>query len=96
MLSKTFLHTNVFLHGISHTKAVILSNTRHEQTGSIPHSPSSGSLLAFFFPSCFQLKNTLVAFFFYFMTADWCERAEIIWWKSVCLLVSVQLKILVD
>lgn len=89
-------HTNVFLHGISHTKAFILSSTHHEQAGSIPHCPSSGSLLAAFFPSCFQLKIHYWLFFFNFMTADWCERVEIIWWKSVCLLVSVQLEILAD
>lgn len=89
-------HKTFFLHGISHTEAVILSDARHEQSASIPRSPIS---FEFFprrysprclFSSLFSAKNTLVAFFF-FTTANWCEREKIIWWKSVCLLVPTQL-----
>ena len=88
-------HKTFFLHGISHSEAVILSDTRHEQTASIPRSPISFKFFPRrYAPRClffllFSAKNTLVAFFF-LMTADWCEREKIILWKSVCLLAPMQ------
>lgn len=65
-------HKTFFLHGIGHTEAVILSDTRHKQTASIPRRPIS---FKFFprrysarclFSSLFSAKNTLVVFFFFF------------------------------
>lgn len=49
------------------------------------------TLLAAFFPPCFQLKIHWWFSFFSFVTSDWCERGKIIWWKRVCLLVPMQL-----
>lgn len=63
-------HKTFFLHGISHTEAVILSDPRHEQTASIPRTVISFKFFPprysprCFFSSLFSAKNTLVGFFF--------------------------------